>query len=54
MASAAGVSCSVKGVELISDMGLKNSSLRRWKRTSTLDTAKGTPFSVNLQGFGRE
>lgn len=31
---------------------LKNSSLRRWKRTSTLETANDTPFSVNLDGLG--
>jgi len=47
-----GVSSVDDDTDSISDVCLKNSSLRRWKTTSTLLTAKETPFSVNRHGFG--
>ena len=36
----------------ISCARLKNSSFRRWKRTSTLVTPKVTSLRENLHGFG--
>ena len=39
-------------IESTSSACLKNSSFRRWKRTSTLLTAKDMLFNVNRHGFG--